>query len=157
MQPAPRQQVDREPGFGDRAAFDPALAADEAHVVPAQRELLRDRDGRIRMAARSPAGEDGEHVVAHDEVRRARAGRLRGRGRRPAAEAICRATFASMPVASIVITSDDPPADRNGSVIPETGSTPTTAPRLIAACPTIQTVIPAASSAPNWSGARRAT
>ena len=41
--------------------------------------------------------------------------------------------------------------------MPDTGRTPTTAPRLIAAWPTIQAVTPAASSMPNRSGARRAT
>ena len=33
-----------------------------------------------------------------------------------------RATLARIPAPSIVITSDDPPADRNGSVMPDTGS-----------------------------------
>ena len=50
---------------------------------------------------------------------------------------VCRATLARMPAPIIVITSDEPPADRNGNVMPETGSRPTTAPRLMTACPTI--------------------
>ena len=41
--------------------------------------------------------------------------------------------------------------------MPVIGSSPTTAPMLITACPTMPIVIPAARSAPNRSGARNAT
>ena len=61
-----------------------------------------------------------------------------------------------MPAASIVNTSADPPNDTNGSGTPDTGSSPTTPPMLTAAWATTQTVIPAARSVPNRSGARSA-
>ena len=69
---------------------------------------------------------------------------------------ICRPTLASTPAANIVVTSAVPPNDTNGSGMPVTGSSPTTAPMLMTAWPTIHTVMPAASSTPNRSGARNA-
>lgn len=47
----------------------------------------------------------------------------------------------------------EPPADTNGSGIPVTGMRPTTTPMLMNAWRQIQAVIPAASMAPNVSGA----
>ena len=52
---------------------------------------------------------------------------------------------------------DEPPALMNGSVIPVIGRRATTTPMLMNACRQIQAVMPAASSAPNVSGAARAT
>ena len=52
---------------------------------------------------------------------------------------------------------DEPPALMNGRVIPVIGSSATTTPMLMNAWRQIQAVIPAASSAPNVSGADRAT
>ena len=66
-----------------------------------------------------------------------------------------RAMFTRMPAPASWSTSADPPNDTNGSGTPVTGSTPTTAPMLITAWPTTHTVAPAASNAPNRSGARR--
>ena len=43
----------------------------------------------------------------------------------------CRATLIRMPAAAMVITSDEPPKEMNGSGMPVTGSTPTTAPTLM--------------------------
>ena len=48
---------------------------------------------------------------------------------------------------------DDPPALMNGRVIPVIGSSATTTPMLTNAWRQIQAVIPAASKAPNVSGA----
>ena len=50
--------------------------------------------------------------------------------------------------------SDEPPAEMNGSVMPVTGTSPTTTAMLMKAWRQIQPVIPAASSAPKVSGAR---
>jgi hypothetical protein len=47
----------------------------------------------------------------------------------------------------------EPPADTNGSGMPVTGMSPTTTPMLMNAWRQIQEVIPAASIAPNVSGA----
>ena len=52
--------------------------------------------------------------------------------------------------------SDEPPALTNGSVIPVTGMSATTTPMLMNAWMQSQAVIPAASSAPNVSGAASA-
>ena len=52
--------------------------------------------------------------------------------------------------------SDDPPALMNGSVIPVIGSRATTTPMLMNAWRHSQAVMPAASSAPNVSGAASA-
>lgn len=52
------------------------------------------------------------------------------------------------------MTSDDPPALMNGSVIPVTGISATTTPMLMNAWIHNQAVIPVASSAPKESGAR---
>ena len=60
-----------------------------------------------------------------------------------------------MPIAAKLITSDEPPADTNGSGMPVTGISPTTTAMLMNAWMQIQPVIPAASSAPNVSGAPR--
>ena len=49
----------------------------------------------------------------------------------------------------------DPPYETNGSVIPVSGAIASTAARLIAACPQMRTVSPAASSFPN--GSRQAS
>jgi len=61
-----------------------------------------------------------------------------------------------MPTAVSVIASDEPPALTNGSVMPVTGTTPTTTPMLMNAWMQIQAVIPPASNAPNVSGAASA-
>ena len=58
-----------------------------------------------------------------------------------------------MPIAAKLMTSDEPPADTNGSGMPVTGISPTTTAMLMNAWMQIQPVIPAASSAPNVSGA----
>jgi len=58
-----------------------------------------------------------------------------------------------MPTAAKLMTSDDPPAETNGSGIPVTGMRPTTTPMLMNAWMQIHAVIPAASSAPKVSGA----
>ena len=62
-----------------------------------------------------------------------------------------------MPTAARLISSDEPPALMNGSVMPVTGISTTTTPTLMNAWMQIQAVIPAASSAPNVSGADSAT
>jgi hypothetical protein len=53
--------------------------------------------------------------------------------------------------------SDEPPALTNGSVIPVTGKSATTTPMLMKAWRQSQAVMPAASRAPNVSGAASAT
>ena len=58
-----------------------------------------------------------------------------------------------MPIAAKLMTSDEPPAETNGSGMPVTGISPTTTAMLMNAWMQIQPVIPAASSAPNVSGA----
>ena len=58
-----------------------------------------------------------------------------------------------MPTAAKLMISDEPPAETNGSGMPVTGMSPTTTPMLMNAWRQIQAVIPAASSAPNVSGA----
>ena len=58
-----------------------------------------------------------------------------------------------MPTAAKLMTSDEPPAETNGSGMPVTGTSPTTTAMLMKAWMQIQAVIPAASSAPNVSGA----
>ena len=161
--PRPGSRSIANPASGTTRPSMPRRAADEAHrVARASAAPARprspdtcDRRCRRRRAARRPSS------LTTDGAPRPRAGRLAGgrafvaaRGGRGARR---RATFATMPAPSIVITSDEPPADRNGSVMPDTGSRPTTAPRLITACPTIHAVTPAATSVPKRSGARRAT
>src|SRR5207244_1380151 len=54
-----------------------------------------------------------------------------------------RATLARTPAPNMAMTSDDPPNETNGRGTPVTGSSPTTAPMLITACPTSQAVTPA--------------
>ena len=61
-----------------------------------------------------------------------------------------------IPTAAKLTTSDEPPALMNGSVIPVTGRSATTTAMLTKAWKHSQAVIPAASSAPNVSGARSA-
>ena len=61
-----------------------------------------------------------------------------------------------MPTAARLMVSDEPPALMNGRVIPVIGSRLTTTPMLMKAWKHSQAVIPAASSAPNVSGARSA-
>lgn len=58
-----------------------------------------------------------------------------------------------IPAAAKLMMSDEPPALMNGSVIPVTGSSATTTAMLMNAWSTSQAVIPAATSAPNVSGA----
>ena len=58
-----------------------------------------------------------------------------------------------MPTAARLIVSDEPPALMNGRVIPVIGTSATTTPMLMNAWRHSQAVIPAASSAPNVSGA----
>ena len=60
-----------------------------------------------------------------------------------------------MPTAAKLMTRLEPPALTNGSGMPVTGISPTTTPMLMNAWRQIQAVIPAASSAPNVSGAPR--
>jgi len=62
-----------------------------------------------------------------------------------------------MPTAARLISSDEPPALMNGSVMPVTGMSTTTTPMLMNAWMQSQAVMPAASSAPNVSGAASAT
>jgi hypothetical protein len=61
-----------------------------------------------------------------------------------------------IPTAAKLTTSEVPPALTNGSVMPVTGRRLTTTQMLMKAWKHSQIVIPAASSAPNVSGARRA-
>lgn len=58
-----------------------------------------------------------------------------------------------MPTAAKLTINDEPPAETNGSGMPVTGISPTTTPMLTNAWMLIQAVIPAASRAPNVSGA----
>ena len=58
-----------------------------------------------------------------------------------------------MPTAAKLTTSDDPPAETNGSGMPVTGMSPTTTAMLMNAWMQIQPVIPAARRAPKVSGA----
>ena len=62
-----------------------------------------------------------------------------------------------MPTAAKLTTSDDPPALRNGSVMPVIGTSVTTTAMLMNAWMHSQPVMPAASRAPNVSGAASAT
>jgi hypothetical protein len=62
----------------------------------------------------------------------------------------------STPAAAKLTSSDEPPALMNGSVMPVTGSSATTTAMLMNAWKHSHAVIPAASSAPNVSGARSA-
>ena len=55
------------------------------------------------------------------------------------------------------MVSDDPPALMNGNVMPVTGIRATTTPMLMNAWMHSQAVVPAASSAPNVSGAASET
>ena len=59
-----------------------------------------------------------------------------------------------IPTAAKLMMRDEPPALMNGSVIPVIGSSATTTPMLMNAWRHSQAVMPAASSAPNVSGAR---
>lgn len=61
-----------------------------------------------------------------------------------------------MPTAAKLMMSDEPPALMNGSVIPVTGRIATTTATLMNAWMHSHPVIPAASRAPNVSGARSA-
>ena len=61
-----------------------------------------------------------------------------------------------MPTAARLMVSDEPPALMNGSVMPVTGIRATTTPMLMKAWMQSQVVMPAASSAPNVSGAASA-
>jgi len=63
----------------------------------------------------------------------------------------------STPTAAKLTTSEVPPALTNGSVMPVTGRSATTTPMLMKAWKHSQAVIPAASSAPNVSGAASET
>jgi len=62
-----------------------------------------------------------------------------------------------MPTAARLMSSDEPPALMNGSVMPVTGMSTTTTPMLMNAWMQSQAVMPAASRAPNVSGAASAT
>ena len=63
----------------------------------------------------------------------------------------------STPAAAKLTSSEEPPALMNGSVMPVTGSRATTTAMLMNAWMHNQAVIPAASNAPNVSGAPSAT
>ena len=58
-----------------------------------------------------------------------------------------------MPTAARLMVSDEPPALMKGNVMPVTGMSATTTPTLMNAWMQSQAVMPAASSAPNVSGA----
>ena len=62
-----------------------------------------------------------------------------------------------IPIAAKLMMSDEPPALMNGSVMPVIGTRVTTTAMLMNAWMHSQPVIPAASRAPNVSGAARAT
>ena len=62
------------------------------------------------------------------------------------------ASDSSIPIANMVSIRDEPPKEISGSGIPVIGSSPTTAPMLISACPTSQAVMAAATSRPNGIG-----
>jgi len=61
-----------------------------------------------------------------------------------------------MPIAAMVASSDDRPAEISGSGTPVIGSSPTTAQMLTSAWTRIQAVAPAAASRMNGSVIRRA-
>ncbi len=60
-----------------------------------------------------------------------------------------------MPMAAIVVTSDEPPKLINGSGTPVKGMSATTEPIFSSDCTAIQQAKPVASKAPYMSGARR--
>jgi hypothetical protein len=62
-----------------------------------------------------------------------------------------------IPIAAKLMMSDEPPALMKGRVMPVTGKRATTTPMLMNAWRHSQPVMPAASRAPNVSGARRDT
>ncbi len=62
-----------------------------------------------------------------------------------------------IPTAAKLMMSDEPPALMNGRVMPVIGTSVTTTPMLMNAWMHSQAVMPAASSAPNVSGAASAT
>ena len=64
--------------------------------------------------------------------------------------------FTRMPAATMVMTSEDPPKEMNGSGIPVTGSSPITAPTLMKVSAAIQATSPTPSRVPKRSGARAA-
>ncbi len=61
-----------------------------------------------------------------------------------------------MPSAASVVTMLEPPKLTKGSALPANGTRPTMTAMLMKASRVIQSVMPAASSEPNISGARRA-
>lgn len=66
-----------------------------------------------------------------------------------------RPTLSSRPAPAISTTSDEPPKLMNGSTAPVGGTSAVITAIFNSAFDTIHTVTPAASSAPNVSGARR--
>ena len=98
---------------------------DRRPVMAAIDELLCERERGIHVTA-GPAARD-EHVSWR--VHR-----------------VWRATLPNIPAANMVNTRAEPPKDTNGSGIPDTGSRPVTAPMLMTAWPTTQTVMPAESN-----------
>ena len=62
-----------------------------------------------------------------------------------------------IPTAAKLMMRDEPPALMNGSVMPVIGTSVTTTAMLMNACRQSHAVMPAASSAPNVSGAASAT
>lgn len=77
-------------------------------------------------------------------------------GRTSPGSRVSREIASRIPTAAKLTTSDVPPALTNGSVMPVTGISATTTAMLTKAWKHSQIVIPAASRAPNVSGARRA-
>ena len=59
-----------------------------------------------------------------------------------------------MPTAAKLMISDEPPAETNGSGMPVSGAIPSTAARLMVACPQTSAVRPAARSFPKGSRQR---
>ena len=114
---AEREHVDREPRLGDHAVFEAAIASDEAHRfdrVAARDELAGERERRVGVTSGTARTEQREH-------RRSVAGVRAHVGRAAPRCSQRRATLTRMPAAIMRITSDEPPADRNGSGTPETG------------------------------------
>jgi phosphoribosyl-AMP cyclohydrolase len=70
---------------------------------------------------------------------------------------VSREIESKIPIAAKLMMSDEPPALMNGSVMPVIGTSVTTTPILMNAWMHSQAVRPAASKAPNVSGAPNAT
>src|SRR5262245_37444383 len=153
-----RPVEDRPIGRDDQAARPGVVAQEHADVVRVVLEAVRAHDLEVRELRDEPDEQD-HHTDADAPDRGVHAATTLSAGTSPAIRAreVSSETRSRSASATKFATSDDPPYEMNGSVMPVSGMTRVTPPRMMKLCSPMIVASPAAKSFENARTASAAT